>query len=47
MPADAISQGPACCRRNSMIFDNCAVDASARTVALRQRRDDMLKGSSP
>ena len=28
-----------------LTYDNCAVDGSARIVALRQRQDDMLKGS--
>ncbi|MCA3554094.1 NAD(P)H-dependent oxidoreductase [Aestuariivirga sp.] len=28
-----------------LTYDNCAVDSSARIVALRQRQDDMLKGS--
>ena len=28
-----------------LTYDNCAVDASARIVALRQRQDDMLKGT--
>ena len=29
-----------------LTYDNCAVDGSARIVALRQRQDDMLKGST-
>jgi predicted homoserine dehydrogenase-like protein len=29
-----------------LTYDNCAVDSSARIVALRQRQDDMLKGSA-
>ena len=29
-----------------LTYDNCAVDQSARIVALRQRQDDMLKGSA-
>ena len=28
-----------------LTYANCAVDSSARIVALRQRQDDMLKGS--
>jgi predicted homoserine dehydrogenase-like protein len=28
-----------------LTYDNCAVDGSSRIVALRQRQDDMLKGS--